>query len=61
MYKRQVWDLVGDLPILFVSGYSWSALADQGIDADAVRIIQKPFTPVQLVEAVADSIPGSGR
>jgi len=42
-----------DLPTLFVSGYSWSALAARGIDAEDVRILPKPFTPSQLGEAVA--------
>lgn len=46
-----------EVPILFVSGYSWSALADQGIDPGAVRVLQKPFSPTQLVAAVSQLIP----
>lgn len=46
---RESWP---DLPVLFVSGYSWSTLTEQGVDRDSVSILEKPFTPQQLVRAV---------
>lgn len=47
-----------DVPIVFVSGYSWSALTDQGIESGAVRVLRKPFSPTRLMEAVSDLISG---
>ena len=38
--------------VLFVSGYSESDMADQGLDALAFEVLQKPFTPETLVRKV---------
>lgn len=45
-----------DIPMLFVSGYSWGALEEHGVDPDAFDLLQKPFSPSQLVDAVLSLI-----
>ena len=45
-----------EVPVVFVSGYSWSALEEEGIDPGSVAILPKPFSPTQLAEAVASAI-----
>jgi PAS domain S-box-containing protein len=43
---------IGDVPVLFVSGYAEEALREHGIDASAVELLGKPFLPSDLVERV---------
>ena len=45
-----------DLKIVFMSGYSDDDL--RRYDLDSARIVQKPFTAVELLAAVEDSISG---
>ncbi|MBO3740168.1 PAS domain S-box protein [Actinoplanes flavus] len=45
-----------ELPVLYMSGYSDDDL--RRYDLDSARIVQKPFTAVELLAAVEDSISG---
>jgi CheY-like chemotaxis protein len=40
--------------VLFVSGYSESDMADQGLEAVAFQVLQKPFTPDTLARKVRE-------
>ena len=44
------------VPVVFVSGYSWNALADHGVDRNSIRILEKPFSPTKLLEIVAEEL-----
>jgi signal transduction histidine kinase/ActR/RegA family two-component response regulator len=46
--------------ILFVSGYSESDMADQGLEAVAFQVLQKPFTPDTLARKVREVLDGTG-
>jgi two-component system, cell cycle sensor histidine kinase and response regulator CckA len=43
-----------DLPVLFMSGYTTDDVLRQGIQAEAVHFLQKPFTPDSLARKVRD-------
>ncbi len=42
------------VPVLFISGYPDDVIAEFGIDGPTAEFLQKPFTPAQLREIVAD-------
>ncbi len=44
--------------VLFVSGYSENDMADQGLEALAFQVLQKPFTPDALVRKVREVLDG---
>ena len=44
--------------ILFVSGYSENDMADQGLEALAFQVLQKPFTPETLARKVREVLDG---
>jgi two-component SAPR family response regulator len=46
----------GDLPVVFMSGYTADALNTADL-TDGVFRLAKPFTPEQLLTAVARSLP----
>jgi len=46
--------------MLFVSGYSESDIADQGMEAIAFQVLQKPFTPDTLARKVREVLDGVG-
>jgi signal transduction histidine kinase/CheY-like chemotaxis protein len=50
-----------DLPMLFVSGYTADALRERGFTGEPSSILEKPFTPDQLLRAVRTAIDGRGR
>ena len=55
---RHVHELCPRARVLFVSGYSENDMADQGLEALAFQVLQKPFTPdalTQKVRAVLDA------
>lgn len=54
---RRLKDELGDLPVVFVSGYA-DQHADAGLDDDA-RFLPKPFTPADLLEVVQKSLPAA--
>jgi PAS domain S-box-containing protein len=45
-----------ELPILYMSGYSWEEVVSRGLVAGQRPFIQKPFTAVELVQAVAQEL-----
>lgn len=47
------------LAVLFISGYSERVLTERGLLAEGQRLLQKPFTPEELVAAVAESLDGA--
>ena len=46
--------------VLFVSGYSEGDMADQGLEAVAFQVLQKPFTPDTLARKVREVLDGGG-
>jgi DNA-binding NtrC family response regulator len=55
---QHVHELCPRARVLFVSGYSESDMADQGLETLAFQVLQKPFTPdtlTQKVRAVLDA------
>jgi nitrogen-specific signal transduction histidine kinase/CheY-like chemotaxis protein len=52
-----------ELPLLYMSGYSWEEVVSRGLVSGERRFIQKPFTPAELVHAVTEELtqspPGS--
>ncbi|MGB8169290.1 MAG: response regulator [Chthoniobacteraceae bacterium] len=57
---RRVRELSPRVKVLFVSGYSENDMADQGLEALAFEVLQKPFTPEQLAGKVRDILDESG-
>lgn len=49
---RRLHALRPDLKVLFVSGYSPDALAQEGLDLAGMPLLEKPFTPKQLLAAL---------
>jgi signal transduction histidine kinase/ActR/RegA family two-component response regulator len=45
-----------DLPILFMSGYTFDALHHRGVLEEGVALIEKPFTAVELARAVREQL-----
>jgi len=45
-----------DLPVLFISGYSVQTMEDRGILTSSINLLAKPFTPEDLLEAVAAAL-----
>ena len=42
------------VPVLFVSGYPDDMISEFGLDGPSITFLQKPFTPAELRETVAD-------
>ena len=49
---------VGDLPVLYVSGHSRTHAENAGTVPVGCAMLEKPFLPNQLVEAVAKVLSG---
>ena len=58
---RCVHDVAPDAHVLFVSGYSEHDMADQGLEALAFQVLQKPFTPSALASKVREVLDGVSR
>ena len=58
---RRLRELSPRVKVLFVSGYSESDMADQGLEALAFEVLQKPFTPGTLVRKVREVLDGDAR
>ncbi len=48
------------VPVLFISGYPDDVISEFGIEGSTAVFLQKPFTPAQLRETVADLLESSG-
>jgi CheY-like chemotaxis protein len=46
----------GDMPVLFLSGYSMDAVSNHGVLRPGALLLKKPFTPQDLVLAVSESL-----
>ncbi len=57
---RCVNELAPRARVLFVSGYSENDMADQGLEALAFQVLQKPFTPAALARKVREVLDGPG-
>jgi len=57
---RCVNELAPSARVLFVSGYSENDMADQGLEALAFQVLQKPFTPATLARKVREVLDGPG-
>jgi len=44
------------LAVLYISGYSESALTERGLLPEGRRLLHKPFTPDELAAAVAEAL-----
>ena len=49
-----------NVPVLFISGYPDDVISEFGLDGSVVTFLQKPFTPAQLRESVADLLESAG-
>jgi len=49
---ERAWRRHGDLPVVFVSGYTGERLGEAVLDKPHVRFLQKPFRTPDLIEAV---------
>ena len=50
-----------DLPVLFISGYTNSALAEEADSGDVPDLLQKPFAPRELRRRVRNALERSRR
>jgi CheY-like chemotaxis protein len=50
-----------DIKVMYMSGYTDSAIVNSGILQKEVAFLQKPFTPGSLTEKVRDVLEGNGR
>jgi DNA-binding NtrC family response regulator len=50
-----------DIKVLYMSGYTDSAIVNSGILQKEVAFLQKPFTPAALIEKVHDVLEGDGK
>jgi len=57
---RCVREVAPRVRVLFVSGYSENDMADQGLEALAFQVLQKPFTPSVLAAKVREVLQGDG-
>lgn len=48
-------------PVLFISGYPDDVISEFGLDGSTITFLQKPFTPAQLRETVADLLESSSQ
>ncbi len=48
------------VPVLFISGYPDDVISEFGIEGPTAVFLQKPFTPAQLRETVADLLESAG-
>jgi|GEM_PF-3401646 len=57
MSGQQAWEKIHeispDLPVIFSSGYSFNELKKNTLIAEKGRLIQKPYTPDQLMDTIA--------
>ncbi|MEO7424719.1 MAG: response regulator, partial [Fibrobacteria bacterium] len=53
---RRIRALSPKTPILFMSGYSENALADQGLEDGMGMFLQKPFTISEFLKKVRESV-----
>jgi YesN/AraC family two-component response regulator len=51
---EQITDLYPDIRLLFMSGYTANVIAHQGILAEGVAFIQKPFSLADLTEKLRE-------
>ncbi len=51
--------LVPGLPVLYMSGYSYDSIVHDGRLDEGLCLIEKPFTPVELVHAIRKSLDSS--
>ncbi len=49
-----------NVPVLFVSGYPDDVISEFGLEGSKITFLQKPFTPAQLRESVADLLESAG-
>ena len=47
--------------MLFISGYPDDVISEFGLDGSTITFLQKPFTPAQLRETVADLLESSSQ
>jgi DNA-binding NtrC family response regulator len=58
---REVKDKCPNIPVIVMSGYATTETVEQVSRTEAVTFIAKPFTPDELVEAVAKVIEKEGK
>jgi len=48
------------VPVMFISGYPDDVISEFGLEGPTITFLQKPFTPAQLREGVADLLEATG-
>ncbi len=46
-------------PVVFMSGYTDDALIRQGVSAEQIRFVSRPFTSHEILSAVEDALRAS--
>lgn len=52
----QVKELLSDLPVIFISGYSLEVMDQHGISSDNYPLLQKPFDLNSLIQIIDDQL-----
>jgi FixJ family two-component response regulator len=50
---------LGDLPVVFMSGYSIEAVERHGVLREGASLLRKPFTPQEFLAAVSAALTGA--
>ncbi|MEO5860121.1 MAG: hybrid sensor histidine kinase/response regulator, partial [Pyrinomonadaceae bacterium] len=56
--KKRVVELLPDIKVLFISGYTYDSIADSRIDDPRIAFLEKPFSPEILIRKVRDVLDG---
>ncbi len=49
-----------DIPIVFISGYTFDTLRDQGLVAEEITLLSKPISPLDLLSKLRETIDKNG-
>jgi CheY-like chemotaxis protein len=55
---RQLQDGQPELPVLYMTGYSYDELHQRGLAQQEVRVLDKPFAPATLLRNVRETLDG---
>jgi CheY-like chemotaxis protein len=45
-----------DVPVIFISGYTFDALRNQGLVADDIILLNKPISPLSLLGKIRETL-----
>ena len=58
---RHLTPMFGDVPVLFMSGYAIEAVEQHGELLPGAKFLPKPFSPIQFLDAVANTLAAGAR